>query len=128
MKEFGIDEIQAEYIAEIKLRHLNREYILERIKEIENLQKEIAELNELLSDELKQKSAIASQLAAIKKKYGKPRKTELVEKEEVKKPDKDIFFENYNCRLILSRGGYFKKLSVQILMILCCLTCRMRWI
>ncbi|MBQ5808171.1 MAG: topoisomerase IV [Clostridia bacterium] len=115
MKEFGIDEIQAEYIAEIKLRHLNREYILERIKEIENLQKEIAELNELLADELKQKSAIASQLAAIKKKYGKPRKTKLIGAEEVVEVSEVAVEENYNVRIVLTREGYFKKITMRSL-------------
>ena len=115
MKEFGIDEIQAEYIAEIKLRHLNREYILERIKEIENLQKEIAELNELLADELKQKSAIASQLAAIKKKYGKARKTKLIGVEEVVEVSEVAVEENYNVRIVLTREGYFKKITMRSL-------------
>lgn len=110
---FNLTTRQAEYIAEIKLRNLNREYIVNRVKEIENIRAEIAELKDILSDELKLKGLIITQLQAIKKKYGKPRKTEIIAKEEVVKPDKDLFFENYNCRLILTGGGYFKKLSVQ---------------
>lgn len=112
-KGFNLTKIQAEYIADIKLRNLNRQYIVNRVQEIETLRAEIAELQETLKDEIKLKAYIISSLQAIKKKYGKPRKTDIIETEEVKKPSDDIFFENYNCRLILTRGGYFKKLSVQ---------------
>ena len=113
MAGFSLTKVQAEYVAEIKLRNLNHEYLMNRLQEISALEAEIKNLKETLKDDLKLRAHIIAQLQEIKKKYGKPRKTELVEKEEVKKPDKDIFFENYNCRLILSRGGYFKKLSVQ---------------
>ena len=110
---FNLTKTQAEYIAEIKLRNLNRQYIIDRVQEIESLRAEIAEIKETLKDDLKLKAKIIATLTEVKKKYGKPRKTEIIEKEEVKAPEKDIFFENYNCRLILTRGGYFKKLSVQ---------------
>ncbi len=110
---FNLTKTQAEYIAEIKLRNLNRQYIINRVQEIETLRAEIAEIKDILKDELKLKARIIATLQEVKKKYGKQRKTEIVEKEEVKSPDKDIFFENYNCRLVLTRGGYFKKLSVQ---------------
>ncbi len=110
---FDLTERQAEYIAEIKLRNLNREYILNRVEEISSLKERINEIKEILRDDLKVKALIISQLQGIKKKYGKPRKTEIVEKESVVLPAKDIFFENYNCRLILTKGGYFKKLSMQ---------------
>ncbi len=110
---FNLSKVQAEYIAEIKLRNLNRQYIINRVQEIENLRKEIADLQELLQDEVKLKQYIIASLQTIKKTYGKPRKTELVEKEQVTAPAKDIFFENYNCRLVMTRGGYFKKLSMQ---------------
>ncbi len=110
---FNLTRIQAEYIAEIKLRNLNRQYIINRVAEIEKLREEIADIKETLKDEIKLKARIISTLQEVKKKYGKPRKTELVEKEEVKRPDKDIFFENYNCRLIFTHDGYFKKLSMQ---------------
>ena len=110
---FNLTTRQAEYIAEIKLRNLNRQYIINRVQEIESLREEIEELKETLKDELKLKAKIIAQLQAIKKKYGQPRKTVLISKENVAQPDKDIFFENYNCRLILTKGGYFKKLSVQ---------------
>jgi len=110
---FNLTKIQAEYIADIKLRNLNREYIINRVAEISSLEAEIADIKETLRDEIKLKAKIIAKLQEVKKKYGKPRKTELVEKQEVEAPKKDIFFENYNCRLILTRGGYFKKLSVQ---------------
>lgn len=110
---FSLTTRQAEYIADIKLRNLNRQYILNRVKEIEALCKEIDEIKGILKDDLKLKARIISQLQEIKKKYGQPRRTQLLSKEEVVKPDKDIFFENYNCRLILTKGGYFKKLSMQ---------------
>lgn len=111
---FHLSKAQAEYVAEIKLRNINREYILNRIQEIEGLKKDIADIKETLRDELKLKQTIISTLQNIKKTYGKPRKTALVEMEEVATaPKEDIFFENYNCRLVLTRGGYFKKLSVQ---------------
>ena len=112
-KGFNLSKKQAEYIAEIKLRNLNREYIINRVQEIESLRERIAEIKETLKDDLKVKALIISTLQGIKKKYGKPRKTEIVEKQEIVQPAKDIFFENYNCRLILTKGGYFKKLSVQ---------------
>ena len=112
---FHLSRAQAEYVAEIKLRNINREYILKRIEEIEGLKKDIADIKETLRDELKLKQNIISTLQSIKKTYGKPRRTTLIEKEEVtaQAPKEDIFFENYNCRLVLTRGGYFKKLSVQ---------------
>ncbi len=112
---FNLTKTQAEYIAEIKLRNLNRQYIINRIAEIESLRQQIAEIKETLKDELKLKAKIISSLQEIKKKYGKSRLTDIVEKEEgeMSARKEDLFFENYNCRLILTRGGYFKKLSVQ---------------
>ena len=110
---FNLTKIQAEYIADIKLRNLNRQYIINRVEEISALEKEIADIKETLRDEIKLKGKIIATLQEVKKKYGQPRKTEIVESVEVKAPEKDIFFENYNCRLILTKGGYFKKLSVQ---------------
>lgn len=110
---FNLSKAQAEYVAEIKLRNINREYILNRVQEIEGLKVEIADIKDTLRDELKLKQSIIASLQNIKKTYGKPRKTAIVEKTEVAEPKKDIFFENYNCRLILTSGGYFKKLSVQ---------------
>ena len=111
MEGFSIDEVQANYIAEIKLRHLNREYIMNKIKEIEELQKKIAETEEILADELKQKQLIIDELTVIKKKYGKPRRTEIVDQSEVKVFNEKEFVEQYNARFVLSRDGYFKKIT-----------------
>lgn len=110
---FNLTKTQAEYIAEIKLRNLNREYILNRVQEIESLRKEIEDIKATLKDELKLKAKIISQLQEIKKKYAKPRRTEIVEGVEQSISKEEIFFENYNCRLVMTKSGYFKKLSVQ---------------
>ncbi len=115
MKGFGIDEIQAEYIAEIKLRNLNREYIINRIKEIENLQKEIAELKDTIGDDLKIKAYIISQLTDIKKKYAKPRKTQLIYSSEIEEYQEESFIDNYNVKVVLTKEGYFKKITMQSL-------------
>ncbi len=115
MVGFKIDQIQAEYIAEIKLRHLNREYIIGRIKEIESLQQEIAELEALIGDELKQKAYIAKQLADIKKKYAKPRQTQLIYAEDIVAVKEETAVENYDVRIVLTREGYFKKITHQSL-------------
>ncbi len=113
-REFKITTVQAEYIAEIKLRHLNRQYILKRLTEIDELEADIKNLKDILRDDLKIKDVIIGQLREIKKKFGMPRKTEIIQKSEVVAVKKEeIFFENYNCRLVLTRGGYFKKLTMQ---------------
>ncbi len=115
MKGFAISEVQANYIADIKLRYLNHEYIINRVAELEELEKTIAEITDTLRDELKLKGLIISQLQGIKKKYGKDRMTEIVEGVQIAPSPKkeELFFENYNCRLVMTHGGYFKKLSVQ---------------
>ncbi|MBQ8187948.1 MAG: topoisomerase IV [Clostridia bacterium] len=115
MEGFGIDEIQAEYIAEIKLRHLNREYILERIREIEDLQKEIAELEDIIADDIKVKAVIAKQLAAIKKKYGKPRRTQIITADDIEEDSGGDEVENYPIFVVLTKEGYFKKITRQSL-------------
>ncbi|MBE6554142.1 MAG: topoisomerase IV [Ruminococcaceae bacterium] len=115
MKGFEIDEIQANYIAEIKLRNLNREYILNRVSEIEGLQQEIADMEETLRDELKQKALIIKQLTEIKKKYGQPRQTQIVPIESVKAYSEEEQTEKYPARFVLTREGYFKKITFQSL-------------
>ena len=111
MQEFHLSEKQAEYIAEIKLRHLNREYIKNRIEEIAALEKEIADLSETIRDEIKIKGRIADQLRAIKKKYGLARKTEILSREEIKEPDPSLLIDDYPVRLLLTKHGFFKKLA-----------------
>ncbi len=111
MEGFSLSQIQAEYIAEIKLRHLNREYILNRVQEIEGLQKEIANIEETLADELKVKAKIADQLRDIKKRYGKPRRTHLIGAEDIVEIETEEEEENYNVRVVMTKEGYFKKVS-----------------
>lgn len=115
MSGFGIDEIQAEYIAEIKLRNLNKQYIINRINEIGGLKAEIAKIEEILQDELKQKALISSQLTEIKKKYGQPRRSQIIHSSEIEEYDEDEEVENYNVRLYMTREGYFKKITLQSL-------------
>ena len=115
MKGFSIDQIQAEYIAEIKLRNLNKQYIINRISEIENLQAEIAHIEEILGDDLKVKALISSQLIEIKKKYGQPRRSQLIHINDLPAEEEEEEIENYNVRLYLTREGYFKKITLQSL-------------
>ena len=115
MKGFSIDKLQAEYICEIRLRNLNKEYIINRINEIEGLQEEIAKIEEILADELKIKALIASQLTDIKKKYGQPRRSQLVESGEIDTYNEEDHVENYNVRIYLTKEGYFKKITLQSL-------------
>ena len=114
MAGFSLDEMQAEYIAEIKLRHLNREYIIERTSEIQSLQAEIAELRAILASEKKLKKYIAKQLKKIKDKYAVPRKTRLIY-DEIEEFSEEEQVENYPVRLVLSRDGFFKKITHQSL-------------
>ena len=115
MTGFSITQIQAEYIAEIKLRHLNREYIMKRVSEIEALRREIEELESILGDELKIKAYIAKQLQEIKKKYGQARRTQLIGADELVEIDTEELVENYNVRVVMTRDGYFKKITMQSL-------------
>ena len=115
MVGFNVDKDQAEYIADIKLRHLNREYIMNRLADIDNLQAEIADIKALLGDELKMKSFMIKQLGDIKKKYGKPRKTEVISYENVKEFNKEILIEDYQAWLFFTKDGYLKKITQQSL-------------
>ncbi len=111
MTGFSIDKVQAEYISEIKLRNLNEEYILNRIKEIESLQADIQHLGNIIDNPTEIRSYIAEQLKEIKKKYGKARMTQLsYEPISVYKEEEHI--ENYNSMLFLTRDGYFKKIKL----------------
>ncbi len=112
---FGVDETQAEYIANIKLRHLNREYILKRLEDIENLQKEIADLEAILSSKAKQNRIIVNDLKRIKKQYPSERKSELVYENEVEIVSNDEHIEDYAVTVFLSKEGYFKKITPQSL-------------
>ena len=114
MEGFTIDEIQAEYIANIKLRNLNRQYILNKIAEIEDLKREIEHLEELLGDEFKIKAYIANQLNDIKKKYGQPRKSQIIQVDNVPVFEEPRV-ESYPVYMVLSREGYLKKITMRSL-------------
>ena len=112
---FGIDNIQAEYVAEIKLRHLNREYILNRTKEIEQLRKDIAEMEDILKDVKKIRKIMVEELKKVAQKYGQPRKTlfyDLTDEPEAVTEDDT---PDYPVHLFLSAEGYFKKITPQSL-------------
>lgn len=109
MAGFGIDEIQAEYIAEIKLRNLNKEYILRNVDTIDKLTAEIAELNKLISSDKLVKNSIAKQLQAIAKKYGIDRKTELIRSEELVEYKEEEHIEDYPLTIFFTKGQYIKK-------------------
>ena len=115
MVGFGIDETQAEYVAEIKLRHLNREYILKRTAETEELEKSIAELEEIIGSDRKIKNIIISELKEVSKKYGQPRKTQFFYKTDIEEVDLEEEIPDYACKLFLSQSGYFKKCTPQSL-------------
>ena len=112
---FGVDEVQAEYIANIKLRHLNREYILKRLEDIENLQKEIADMEAILGSKARQNRIIINDLKRIKKQYPSERRSELVYEESADSVTEEIHVEDYPCTVFLSREGYFKKITPQSL-------------
>lgn len=109
MTGFGIDRVQAEYIAEIKLRNLNKEYILKNIDNIEKLTNEIAELNKLISSDKLVKAHIAKQLKDIAKKYGQDRKTELIMSDELSEYKEDEHIEDYPLTIFFTKGQYLKK-------------------
>lgn len=112
---FSIDEIQAEYVAEIKLRHLNREYILNRTEEISKLEEQIKDIESTLNSNAKLKKIIVKELNDVAKKYGQDRKTKIMYIED--EPDIDVEEEvpEYPVTYFFSRGGYFKKITPQSL-------------
>ena len=112
---FGIDQIQAEYVAEIKLRNINKEFILNRLKETESLEKEIAELEATLGSEKKVQALICKELEQVAQKYGKERKTTLIYDHELQQEPDDEPENDYPVTVFLSREGYFKKITAQSL-------------
>ena len=115
MVGFGIDQIQAEYVAEIKLRNINREYILRRTAETEELEKDIADLEDVLQSRRRVKNIIIDELKAINKKYPVPRRSSIVYASELEGDDEEEQVEDYPVTLFLSREGYFKKITPQSL-------------
>ena len=112
---FGIDEVQAEYVAEIKLRNINKEYILKRTEELENLRDEIDDLQDVLDKPQRVKKIITGELESVKKKYAVPRRTEIVYSHEVEEYREEDETPDYPVHLFLSREGYFKKITPQSL-------------
>ena len=115
MMGFGIDQVQAEYVAEIKLRNINREYILKRTEETGDLEQQIEELESILNNRRKIKGIIIDELKQILKKFPSPRKTGIVYADEIEEFDEEQQIEDYSVTLFLSREGYFKKISAQSL-------------
>ena len=112
---FGIDKLQAEFVAEIKLRNINKEYILKRTNEVDELEKEIAELEEILKSDRKIRSIICKELDAIADKYGKDRKTGIIYGGEVEDEEEEEPVPDYPVTVFISREGYFKKITPQSL-------------
>jgi len=112
MEGFGIDRQQAEFVAEIKLRNLNKEYILNRVSEIESLKSSIEELKNTLGSEKKIKKVIIKQLKDVAKKYGKPRKTEIIHEEHIEEITHENLIEDYNLKLFLTKENYLKKIPL----------------
>jgi len=112
---FDIDEIQAEFIAEIKLRNINKEYILNKIDEKDSLIKEIARLKKIVSSNTGINNLIKKQLQDIAKNYGQERKTDVIHEDEVVVVTKDEFIEDNNIKLYLTRDGYLKKIPLTAL-------------
>ena len=113
---FGIDQIQAEYVADIRLRNINKEYILKRTEETDALEKEIADLQAVLDDPTRVKKIIAGELADVAKKYAAPRRTEILYEHQIAaEPELEEDVPEYPVNVFLSREGYFKKITPQSL-------------
>ena len=112
---FGIDQIQAEYVAEIKLRHLNREYILKRTQEISELERDIAQLEGILASKAKVKGIIVKELEAVAQKYGQPRRSMILYADEVEEAEIVEEVPDYPVHLFFTKEGYFKKITPQSL-------------
>ena len=116
MIEFGIDEIQANFVAEIKLRNINKEYILKQTKAISDLEKEIAQLRDILGSHRKLQNVIKQELKAVSEKFGQPRKTEIIYNiEEIQPEREEEEIPDYPVTVFLSKEGYFKKITQQSL-------------
>ena len=112
MQGFGIDMIQAEFIAEIKLRHLNKEYILKRLEDIDKLNEEIAEITKTLASESAVKRIIIKELTELSKKHGKDRMTEIISPDDIEEVKEDEFIEDYNVKMFLTEQNYMKKITL----------------
>ena len=111
MVGFGIDQVQAEYVAEIKLRNINREYILRRTAETEELERDIADLEDVLKSRRRVRNIIIDELKSINKKYPVPRRSSIVYASDIAEDEEEEQVEDYTVTLFLSREGYFKKIT-----------------
>lgn len=114
---FGIDEVQAEFVAEIKLRHLNREYIMKRLKDVEELTNSISEMEETLASKNKIKKIIIEELKEVAGKYGKPRKSEIIYASDIEEEEEELAesVDDYQLTVFFTKAGYFKKITPQAL-------------
>lgn len=111
MAGFDIDQVQAEFVAEIKLRNLNKEYILKQTRAIEDLKKEMADLDDILHHESRVLKIITADLRRVAKKYGKDRKTDIIYEDEIKQIQEEDFIEDYPVTLFLTKENYLKKIT-----------------
>ncbi len=111
MSGFGIDQVQAEFIAEIKLRNLNKEHIMKRIDERKTLSEEIKRLLEIKESDALIKDIILDELKEISKKYGKPRRTDIIYKDDIREFSEESFISDYQVKLFLTKHNYFKKIT-----------------
>ncbi len=112
MEYFEISEMQADYVAEIKLRHLNKQYILETLKELEELENKIAELKDIIANPKKVKKVISDELKVIKKKFSIDRKTEVISSNEITHVKHEALIEDYNVKLFFTKHQYLKKITL----------------
>ena len=112
MAHFNISEMQADFVAEIKLRHLNKQYILDTLTELEQLENEITRLQDIISDSKKVRKVIMEELKQIAKKYGVERRTDILRHTEIVRPNVEEMIEDYNVRLFLTDHQYLKKITL----------------
>lgn len=112
MRYFSLSEMQAEYVAEIKLRHLNKQYILETLKELEGLENEISRLKDIVEHPEKVKKVICDELKGINKKYNMPRQTKIIEHSQIIRPKHEEMIEDYKVKLFLTDHQYLKKITL----------------
>lgn len=112
MEHFEISELQADYVAEIKLRHLNKQYILDTLKEVETLEKEMARLQDMIDHPKKIKNVICQELTQIKKKFGRERQTQIIYEAHITRPQTEALIEDYNVKLFFTHHQYLKKITL----------------
>lgn len=112
MDGFALDQIQAEYVADIRLRNINKEYLLKRISEVEELERTLMRLHDLIGSDKKIQQLIQKELAEVIKAFGQPRRTEIISGDDIEVPDTEELVEDYNLRLFFTDHNYIKKVSM----------------